>query len=332
MTNDSIWYDKTPAMSYNALFTWILGGRGCGKTFCFKSWCFTKKGATVWIRRYVEDIEKVKESFLNDLYSENILSEDLDVKIVGDVVYVNKVPVVYFVALSTSRRMKSTSFADVTDIIFDEVIEEKGRTNYLKGELDMFFGLYETINRLRVDRKDCRVFFLANKVSFVNPYFSFWHIHPFTERFKTYCNGDLLVENYKNKDFEEAKKKSRPYNLMKDSDYVRSMVNNDVWLDNSAFIGKRSDRAKHYCNIHYGSMMMGIWSDDLYVYCCYDHNKNRPTFAPKFDIVKDEKPLNQKDPPMTWILSAFERNSLYFDDNVIKQSMYDIMQGGWKST
>lgn len=332
MTDSEIWYDKGPLMSHNALFNWVLGARGCGKTFGFKKWCFSKNGETVWIRRYAEDIEKLKESFLTDMYQEHVITDDDDVEIIGDDIYLNDSPIIHLIALSTSRRLKSNSFANVSDIVFDEVIEEKGRTKYLKGELDIFFGLYETINRLRIDgRKDCRVFFLANKVSFVNPYFAFWHIHPFSGRFKTYCNGDLIVENYKNRDFEEVKKKSRPYNLMKNSDYVKSMVSNDVWLDDNAFIEKKTDTAKHSCNIHYGPLMIGLWVDKSgKMYCSYAHNNNRATFAPKFDIGKNEEVLDMKEPPLSWIMDYYYTNSLFFDDNNIKEAMFDIMQGGWK--
>ena len=79
--------------------------------------------------------------------------------------------------------------------VFDEFIETKKGRNYLQNEVEMFLDLIETVNRLRIDRPEVRVYLLANKVTFVNPYFTYFNIKPFTGRFKKYKNGLIVVEN-----------------------------------------------------------------------------------------------------------------------------------------
>ena len=43
----SMWWDLKNTLSYNALFNFVVGSRGCGKTYGFKKWAaedFIKNG------------------------------------------------------------------------------------------------------------------------------------------------------------------------------------------------------------------------------------------------------------------------------------------------
>lgn len=37
-TGKNIYYNNSQLLSYNALFSFVVGERGCGKTFSFKDW------------------------------------------------------------------------------------------------------------------------------------------------------------------------------------------------------------------------------------------------------------------------------------------------------
>ena len=82
---------------------------------------------------------------------------------------IDKEPFIYFVALSTSRQLKSNNYPTVNKIVYDEFIIDKGRITYIKNEPEVFLDLFETVARLR---DNVRAVFLANSVTVVNPYFT----------------------------------------------------------------------------------------------------------------------------------------------------------------
>lgn len=48
----SMWWDLKNTLSYNALFNFVVGSRGCGKTYGFKKWAaedFIKTGINLFI-------------------------------------------------------------------------------------------------------------------------------------------------------------------------------------------------------------------------------------------------------------------------------------------
>lgn len=321
----SLFYDKTPCLSYNSLFNFVLGGRGVGKTFSFKEWAIKSDYQTVWVRRYREDIEKLTmgNKFISDLIAEGKL-DGLDIKLDNNVLWVNGEEKVFFIPLSTARRVKSQSFAGVDKIIFDELLEET-RTKYLKDEVNLFLNLYETVARLR----EVRVFFLSNKATFVNPYFTFWGITPFTQRFKKF-GSDILVENYQNKEFSDYKKNTRFGKLIAGSRFADYIIDNECWLDDNAFIKKRETDSKFKANIRYNGVMIGLWLGHNGFYCTKEINKDYRTYTPRYEMVEGDYPLDTKYEPFTWLSYAYDNGKLYFSDNIVKQTVFNILQGQFK--
>ena len=68
-----MYYNVDNALSYNALFTMIMGGRGIGKTYSAKVRAiknFLNKGEQfVYLRRYKTELKKIK-NFFNDVVKE----------------------------------------------------------------------------------------------------------------------------------------------------------------------------------------------------------------------------------------------------------------------
>ena len=64
-----MYWDIAKPLSYNALFNFIVGARGCGKTFGVKQWCikdFLKTGYQfVYVRRYKTELKTVKTFFFD---------------------------------------------------------------------------------------------------------------------------------------------------------------------------------------------------------------------------------------------------------------------------
>lgn len=329
-----IYYDKSLLLSKNGLFNFCLGARGTGKTYDFKKWALKSDKETVWVRRYQEDIDDLKDKFLGDMYGTGVLSPDDDIKIDNGILYIGGFPKIYFVALSTSQRKKSQSYHNVDKIIYDEVFEGVGNRRYLRNEVDILLELYETINRLRIDgRKDCRVFLLSNKTTFVNPYFTYWGILPFTERFKSFKDGLIVVENYENTEFVKLKKESRFGKLIAGTRYGDYAIDNEVWLDDDAFlVDKKPDKAKLICNIRVEETIFGVWQarNDECLYLMKQHNLERITYTTMYEAKDDEYPLAPTRNPLKGIKQAYELGAIRFENNVIKQSVFMLIQQGGK--
>lgn len=330
--NSDIWYSHGPLASHNGLFNLTIGGRGTGKTFDYKKWAINKDSQTVWVRRIPEDLKEFEPKFFPDLMAQGVVKDTDEWKIKHHTIIWNGEEKVFFMPLKTGRRFKSSSFINLRHIIFDEFIDEENK--YLPDEMDRFISLYETINRLRLDCPEVRVFFIGNKVNFQNPYFSFWDIKPFEGRFHRYLGGAVVVENYHNARFEELKKATRSYQALRRSSYMRAMVDNTSWLDTNAFIRPRPNDAIHYANIHLKSkdLTFGIWTakDPRAIHCCRAHNPTSVTFAPIFSCDDGELPLNPKSSAFELIKLGHDGSFLYFDDNGIKDAVISILQGGYK--
>lgn len=334
MSYGNIWYSRNDLLSQNGLFNFTLGGRGVGKTFDFKDWAVKSPSQTVWVRRYVEDIKSLIEDdgnkYFLDLIAAKKVPEDTEFYMDKNTLYINDYPKVNFVGLSTARRLKSQSFPLVDKIIFDEFLEEETRTSaYLKDEVNIFLGLYETINRLRTGedgRKDVRVFFLGNKTSFVNPYFSYWHITPFEKRFKKFKDGLIVVENYINEEFKAVKNATPFGRLIQGTDFGRFAVDNMAWHDDYAFVAKRSNKARTLCNVKYMNTIIGLWLDEDGLYCSFDNNPQLKTYGLRYEIKEGEEILNKKYFPMNVLIKAYESNMLRFENITIKQYVFELLQ------
>lgn len=329
--HSKLWYDERKMMSYNALFNFILGGRGTGKTYKFKSRAFNKDYETIWMRRTERDIERLRPKFMRDLVETGAVDCDKhDIDVGSDGVYVDGEIKIYFQALSTSESVKSNSFFNVNDIIYDEFIKERS-TRYLPDEVEKFLGFYETVNRLRVDgRKEVRCYFLGNKASFVNPHFSFWGIKEFEGEFKTFHDGEILVQDYKNTYFEEVKKQTRFGKLISNTKVGKYIIENENMHDNLAMICKRPLDSKCICNIHYHNKYIGVWNGFDGIYCSNDYNLQLQTYCPLYRVDENELPMDNTLYPMTLLKMCYKKGILFYDDNVIKEYILDILQGGWK--
>jgi hypothetical protein len=217
-----LYWDPHDLLSYNALYSFVVGSRGAGKTFGAKKLAikkFLKNGSqTIYLRRYKTELDDFGKFF--DDIAEFFPGVTFEVK--GKTGYINGEPAIIAIALSTGLIKKSTSYARVKLVIFDEFVIDSKVIHYLSNEVQAFLEMYETIARLR---DDCPVLFLSNAVSIVNPYFIFWKIKPTgNKRFTRY--GHMLVEFVQNEEFKEAKYKTRFGQIIKGTKYGDYAIEN----------------------------------------------------------------------------------------------------------
>ena len=325
-----MWYDKSALLSHNRLLNMVLSNRGGGKTFHFTRWAIDdykkNKNMCVWVRRYQTEIDSMLE---NGKFFDAVREyyPDDELKVEGNQGLINGEVFIYFIALSTSRQLKSNNYPFVNKIIYDEFIIDKGRVTYLKNEVEVFLDLFETVARLR---DNVRAVLLANSVTIVNPYFLFWNIKPNTNKRFTIV-GQVCVELFTDADFIEQKKKTRFGQLVNGTRYADYSIENKWLLDNETFIESKSSNSEFMLGLKYNGIIYGYWVDYkqglIYVNRQYDPSSyslyclNKEDHEANLLLIKslaDSKRIQR-------IVFAFRNGLLRFEDMQIKNQFYEYI-------
>lgn len=245
MKPDTLHWNKNKICSYNALFNFVIGARGVGKTWQFKYYGFAdyikKRERFVWVMRYATELDQAtnKDKFFADLslYFEGyeFKREGMTglIRYVPDGVDADKIPweiCCYFKSLG-EHAIKAISDPSITKVIFDEFVPNPG-VPYLKNEVEKWLEFYFTISR---GTRIVKAFFLANNVTSVNPYFSYFNII-FPEQGKIYYYNDIAVENVKNETFAETMRNTRFGKIIAGTHYARYAIENETLADENTFV------------------------------------------------------------------------------------------------
>lgn len=322
-----MWWDINRTLSYNALFNFIVGNRGSGKTYGSTDWAirdFLKTGHQfVYMRRYSTEFKKKKWFFkaIEEQYP------DHEFAVTNDGFTIDKEIAGYPMCLSTSKVQKSTSFPQVNKIIFDEFIIDKGVYRYLPDEVTCFLDAYETIARMR----DVRVMFLSNAITISNPYFAYFNINlPYGKNIMR--KGDILIELVANQEFIDAKKLTRFGKLVDGTAYGAYSIDNQFLRDSKEFIASKGEGCRYMYTLSYMGVNYGVWAnyDAGMVYISYDVDEScKFTFAVT-NI--DHKPNTlllsapRKDPLFAFTIKQYELGNLRFENVKIKNVFMDILK------
>lgn len=325
-----MWYDKAQLLSHNKIMNMVLSNRGGGKTFHFTRWGiddFKKNGnQCVWVRRYQTEID---EMLLNGKFFDAVrpFYPNDELKVEGNLGLVNGEVAFYFIALSTSRQLKSNNYPLVNKIVFDEFIIDKGRVTYLKAEVEVFLDLYETVARMR---DNVRAVLLANSVTIVNPYFLFWNIKPDTRKRFTVC-GQVCVELFTDADFVEQKKNTRFGQLVTGTRYGDYAIDNKWLLDKDTFVEPKTPEAEFTLGMKYNGIMYGFWTDynKGLIYCNKQYD---PSSYSLYCLTRDDHETNlllikslTESKRVQRIVFAFRNGLLRFSDMQVKNQVFEFL-------
>ena len=181
------YYSLKNILAKNAQYNIIFGERSNGKTYAVLKYAleqYVKNGKqTALVRRWQEDfVGKRGDVMFNALVDNDEISkltngEWTSVRYYASKWYLCKWdetktridderPFAYGFAISSMEHDKSTSYPDITTILFDEFIT---RNVYLNDEFVLFLNVISTIVRHRTDVK---IFMLGNTVNKYCPYFN----------------------------------------------------------------------------------------------------------------------------------------------------------------
>lgn len=333
--NSDIFYSYDKLFSFNFLLAFVIGERGCGKTFNAKVAMlrkFLKNGDQfIYLRRYKTELDTSLQTFWNDL-QDNGYFEDHSLKVrkskmLTEFTCDGKV-CGYAVPLSTANILKSTAFPKVKYIIFDEFILDgaSGTYRYLRNEVTMMLDVIETVGRLR----DIQVLFLGNALSITNPYFAYFDLDlPYNSEFRTFKDGLIVVNYIKNLKYREVKKKSKFGRLIDDTEYGRYAIDNEMLRDNNHFIEKRPPDATQYGVLIINGIGVGLWGAKngyLYVSSKYDPNTTQKFACDFNDHTEQTIFMNARENYYLRIaVSAYKQGYIRFEDIKVKNNIIPLL-------
>lgn len=321
-----MYWNINKTLSYNALFNFIVGARGTGKTYGSKKFVISdflkSKGQFVYVRRYKEELRK-RHLFFDDIKGE---FPNTSFSVSGMTFNINDEPAGMAIPLSTAKIEKSTPFPNVNTIIFDEFILDKGFHHYLPDEVTNFLELYSTVARLR----DVRVLFLSNALTMTNPYFLYFGINlPYGKNVQV--KNDILIEMVSSEEYTETAKKTRFGQIIKDTPYGQYAIENQFLRDDNNFIQKKTKTARHIFIMIYKGTKYGVWQDftqglffiseDYDPNCKISYSITMEDHTPNTFLLKGSK----KGLFATFI-NAYKLGCVRFETMNTKNLMYDVIK------
>jgi hypothetical protein len=248
------YYRLKKILSYNAKYNFIFGERSNGKTYSVLEHGlinYIKTGKqTAIIRRYQDDFTGKRGQMMCDNLVTNGAVAKLTngewttiyyygsrwylARIEEDRIIKDTNPWAFGFALTSEQHDKSTSYPNVTTILFDEVIS---RTGYLDSEFVLFTSVLSTIIR---DRTDVTIFMLGNTINKYCPYFKEMGL----KHVKEMDPGDIDVYSYGESGLTVA------------VEYTKSNAE-----------GKPSDVYFAFDNPKLSMITGGAWELDIYPHC-----------------------------------------------------------------
>lgn len=280
----SYYWDRSKILSYNKLFNFVVGSRGCGKTYNCKRWIIDRYircgERAMYIMRYVTELD---EALLAGRWFDDVQDcyPDYIFKVDNYTGYIKEKEnedaewerIVQFKALS-QRALKAISDKRINKIIFDEFIPLPG-IPYIKDEVEKLLELYFTISRGR----DVRMVFLGNNVNVVNPYFSYFGMK-YPDEGKIIADGEIAIENVKNPEFRKHMKNTRFGQLVKDTNYGKYAIDNESYVDLTTFVRPLPKHTKCVASIitSYGPLYLWL-NTPLSLHISQRGTNNIPSFA-----------------------------------------------------
>lgn len=351
----SIYWNINKTLTYNALFNFIVGNRGGGKSYGAKKRCidnFIKKGEQFgYIRRYRDDLKKPMEQFFQDIIWEY---PDYEFCIQGENFYCRekteeqkngkKPPWTkeqicgYGFTLSTANNKKSISYPNITTIVFDEFLLEVGTQRYLSNEVEKLLNLYETVARPGSEHPRVVLIMLANAISITNPYFLYFNLKMPTKKNKQGIyiwrdkSGKLLVENVINDKFIDKKANTEFGQIIKGTRYADYSINNSFLLDDETFIEHKGQRAIYFFTFCYNNKDFGVWVDGNEGKLWVSENVDPYHGARYVFTLKDHKPnttfIKAKKScfHLRTFIDSYKNGCLYFENQNVKNITYEVLK------
>lgn len=333
------YYSFGPVLSHNAVYNFVVGGRGLGKTYGAKKQGindYLKKGDQfIYVRRYDTELKTAKPTFFADIEQE---WPDYVFRVQGDRAEVNRTKnsdgtwskqgwetMGFFVPLSKAQSKKSVAYPKVKLIIFDEFIIEKGAVHYLPQEAVAFNNFFSTVDRWK---DKTRVLFLANSVSIMNPYFIEFDIRPQDGKEWIKSHEGFIVAHFApSAEFATDAYQTRFGKFIKDTEYADYAVGSEFSDNNDAMVGFKDSEARYRFTLETKTGTFAVWA-----------NMEGPTFyilekRPKQEMVwtmlpermtEDKTLVLYSDKTLQYMRAAFGKGRIKFSSPQARNSFIGV--------
>lgn len=251
-----MYYDPNKTLSRQRLFNFVVGARGCGKTYGAKKTVIRnflrRKEQFVYLRRYETEMPAAEmRNFFDDIAEE---FPDVEFKAYNGLFRINGDIAGWYFPLSKATMLKSIPFPNVSVIIFDEFIIEVGIYHYLPNEVRTFLECYSTISRDR----DVPVLFLSNAITMTNPYFLYFKLK-FEEGQTVKLTKFISVELIQSEEYANHVKQTKFGQLIADTEYGQYNMQNKFLLDTGTFIEDMPGGAAYICTLIISNREIGFY-------------------------------------------------------------------------
>lgn len=345
------YYSFDKVFSYNAFFMFIVGGRGLGKTYGAKrkaiKAALTKGEQFIYLRRYKEELTDSARTFFDDLIAQGEF-EDYDFRVNGRIFQFSATEfrdekkrewhtMGYAMALSQGQNKKSMAMPNVTLIIFDEFIIEKGAIRYLPFEYNVFQNFYSTVDRWK---DKTRVLFLANAVSIDNPYLIEYKLVPeqgeqwlFRKpvQLKDGRRVNYVAAHYPDaKEFQASVSQTAFGQFIEGTGYADYAVGNKFADNHQRMLGQKVSSARYKFTLITTKGTFSVWHE--FSESVYYIQKKRPvaeetffTLSPDF-LDEGRVLLLPNDKLLQYLRNAFRRGHMYFDEPVTRNAFMEVFK------
>lgn len=345
-----MFWNLPQTLTHNMLINVIVGNRGGGKSYGAKKRAIDnfikRKEQFGYIRRYKEDLKQPMIQFFKDIemaYPEYEFKTDANhfyirLRSTENAPWKPEDIAGYGFTLSTANNKKSISYPNITTLIYDEFLLDKGNQAYISDEPIKLLNLYETIARPGTGHPRVVLFMLANAITITNPYFLFWNLKMPTKQDRhgkwiwKHPTRPILVEDVRNDKFIDAKRNTEFGQLIEGTRYADYSINNKFLLDDDTFIGKKGQHARFYFTFIYQEHTLGVWADfvegKMYVSKDVD-----PSYPLVYTLtLKDHKPntlfLKNKNKAghFKQFIEAYKMGNVMFESINIKNITYEVIK------
>ena len=325
------YYSFAPILSHNAVYNFIVGARGVGKSYGAKVWAirdYIKTGAQfIYLRRYNTELKTAKLTLFADIEHE---FPDIEFRCMGDEIQMKRdrawETMGYAVALSKSQQKKSVAYPLVTKIIFDEFIIERGAIHYMTSEARVFNDFYSTVDRYK---DKTRVLFLANSVSIMNPYFIEYNIRPSDDEWIKSHGGFIVAHFPKSENFARQVLQTRFGQFISGTEYGDYAVGNNFRDNDDALIAGKPSNARYMCTIETDTGYFSLWIDFSGPF--YYLQAKRPkqetiwTMLPE-RMTEDKTLIFRSDKILQQLRAGYSRGRVFFDSPQARNSFVGVFK------
>lgn len=328
----SMFFDLRKYYKKGALYNFIIGARGCGKTFSIKETTTDDFLATgeqfVYARRYDKEIQTKKlQTFYDDLWKEKKEKyKNVEFEIKDQTAFINGQVAGYFKCVSRGVVDKGiNAYTDVTRIFYDEFILGKSTYRYIPNEPEAFEDMIENIARLR----EVPVYCFSNNVSQVNPYFLFYNIRFTPNSPKVFRRGDIYAENLDMSEYTAYKANTRRGKVLAGTQYFKYAFENEARMDDRTNIKKKPNGSRIVASLTISGVTIGVWKTPVYgeYFLSPDHSDAIIKYVFDFsEVGNNQLLLNYNSLIIKRLMESFGQGLIFYENQQVKNIFLKIVR------